>query len=268
MKRRLIIAAVLALSACIYTYRHEETGTRTWGAAGVERIVASTLNGRIDFVAGNDTLIVGTLTRYAYGRNRSDAEKAIANVTIIDSIVGPDLRVEARMPSAGVRPYGAFFTFTAPRSTAVDFETTNGSIAVTGAGAGVRAGTTNGDITLTGTEGAATVATTNGKVTLAGHRGSVTSATTNGTIRCDIAALDAAENATLSTTNSDIELFLPADVSATITAGNTTGTIRFLDFDYTYPTMPTDHHVVGRIGSGTSTITIQTTNGDITVRRR
>lgn len=268
MKRRLALALLLVLSACVYTYRYEEPETRSWPAAGITRIAATTVNGGITLTAAADTLITGNLTRYAYGRNRSDAERAIVNVTIEDTVVGPELRVIARMPSLGARPYGAIFVFSAPESTAAVLSTTNGAIAVTGTAGGVTAGTTNGAINLTSTRGPAELQTTNGAIRLDAHRGAVDAGTTNGAIRCDLAALDAAEHAILGTTNSDIELFLPADVSALIDASNTNGTIRFLDFSYTWETMPTDHHAVARIGSGTSTVTLTTTNGDITVRRR
>lgn len=109
--------------------------------------------------------------------------------------------------------------------------------------------------------------TTNGKLDVKVHSGAIEGTTTNGTIDCDLAVLAPAETATLETTNGDVTLLLPADVSAVIDVTNTSGIITVYDFTVIYE-VQTEHHVHGRIGSGASSITITTTNGNVVVRGR
>jgi DUF4097 and DUF4098 domain-containing protein YvlB len=263
---RRFLPAVLLVAACLYTYKFELPEPYTFPATGISALSAETKNGAITVTAAGDTTIAVDVLKYAYGRNKADAEKAIANVVFSDVIVGGELRLRADMPS-GPRPYGASLTIAARESTDLALSTTNGDISVSSTRGSIAASTTNGDVELTGTAGTATVSTTNGKLNVQVHSGAVEGTTTNGRVDCDLAALAPTESVGLATTNGGVTLLLPADVSAVIDATNTNGTITIYDFTVIYEQQTTTH-IRGRIGSGASTITITTTNGDITVRRR
>ncbi len=260
--------AILLLLGCIYTHRFDDTTTRSFTAVGLSRLSATTTNGAITVTAVTDTAITTTITRFAYGRSRDDAQRAIINVQVQDTIVGSELRIWSSQPAAGTRPYGASYAITSPPNLSLQLSTTNGSINVTGFNSTVTATTTNGTISLADNRGPAVISTTNSAIDISGQVGPVSASTTNGRIRCDIAGLTTAQAVLLETTNGDITLFLPADVSATIDARNTNGTIAFYDFNFTFDSLPTEHHVRAIIGSGSSPINLRTTDGNITVRRR
>jgi len=263
--RRLLPILLLAV-ACLYTYKLEVTETHTYNAAGITRLDAKTQNGAIHVTASTDTVITDSVYKYAYGRDRADAEEAIENVAYSDTVVGDELRMKVAMPS-GSRPYGASLTITAPESTDLSLSTTNGDVSVMNMLGDVGVGTTNGKVALTGTTGTASVSTTNGSIDVKVHSGAFYGATTNGAIDCDLAALRPTEAVGLSTTNGRVTLLLPDDVSALVEVTNTSGFITIYDFTVTYETQD-DHHVRARIGSGASEITIVTTNGDVVVRSR
>jgi hypothetical protein len=263
---RRFLPAVLLVAACLYTYKLEVPETHTYAAAGISRLNAETQSGAISVTAAADTTITVVVQKHAYGRDKADAEKAITNVVFSGTVTGDELRLKADMPS-GPRPYGASLTITARESTDLVLSTTNGDINVSNTVGDLSAGTTNGDVELTGTTGTADISTTNGKLNVRVHSGAIAGTTTNGTVDCDFAALGPTEDAELETTNGAVTLLLPADVSAVIDATNTNGTITIYDFTVVYE-VQTATHVRGRIGSGASSITITTTNGDITVRRR
>jgi DUF4097 and DUF4098 domain-containing protein YvlB len=252
--------------ACLYTYKLEVPETHTYAAAGTTRLDAKTRNGAISVTASPDTVIIDSVLKYAYGRDKADAEEAIENVVYSDTIVGDELRVKAELPS-GSRPYGASFTIIVPDSTALSLATTNGDVGVTNTVGDINAGTTNGNVELTGTTGTTSVSTTNGRIDVKVHSGAFYGATTNGAIDCDLAALGPTEDVGLATTNGKVTLLLPDDVSAVIEATNTDGLITIYDFTVTYETQD-EHHIRARIGSGASGITIVTTSGDIVVRSR
>jgi DUF4097 and DUF4098 domain-containing protein YvlB len=263
--RRFLPIPLLAV-ACLYTYKLEVPETHTYAAAGIGRINVTTQNGAVRVAESTATVIRIDVLKYAYGRNREDAEKAMANVVYSDTIVGSELRAKVETPS-GSRPYGASFTIAAPDSTNLTLSTTNGDVEVAGLVGNISATTTNGNVELTGTAGTASVSTTNGSLAVSVHSGPLYGATTNGTVDCELAALGPTEDVGLATTNGKVTLLLPDDVSALIDATNTNGFITIYDFTVVYESQ-TEHHIRGRIGSGASSITITTTNGDIVVRRR
>ena len=269
MKNRLLrfLPAVLVAVACLYTYKLEVPETYTYPAAGIAALSAATQNGTISVTTAADTTITVGVLKSAYGRNKADAEKAITNVAYSGTIIGDELRVKAEMPS-GSRPYGASFTITAPESTGLVLSTTNGSISVSNMVGAIDAGTTNGGIELTGTAGTTSLSTTNGALKVSVHRGGIEGTTTNGAVDCDLVELGPTDAVTLETTNGAVTLLLPADVSATIDATNTNASITVLDFAGVVYEVQEEHHVRARIGSGTSSVTIVTTNGGITVRAR
>jgi hypothetical protein len=263
--RRFLPIPLLAV-ACLYTYKLEIPETHTYAAVGIDGLNATTQNGAISVTGSPDAVITVDVMKHAYGRDQADAEKAIANVVYRDTIVGNELRIVTDMPG-GNRPYGASYTITAAESTDLSLSTTNGDIAVANMAGDINAGTSNGNVELTGTSGTASVSTTNGRLTVSVHRGPLYGATTNGAIDCDIAALGPNENVGLATTNGKVTLLLPEGISAVIEATNTNGILTIYDFTVTYDTQ-TEHYVKARIGSGASSITITTTNGDVVVRRR
>ena len=263
---RWLPAALLLAVACLYTYKLEKPETHTYPATGISALNAETHSGAISVTTSTDTVITVDVLRYAYGKNETDAEQAIVNVVFSDTIVGGELGVKAEMPS-GSRPYGANFTITAPESIALSLSTTNGSVSVANTVGDLNASTTNGSVELTGTSGTASVSSTNGSLAVSVHSGGIEGKTTNGAVDCDLAALGATDSVGLATTNGKVTLLLPENVSALIEATNTNGLITIYDYTVTYE-IQTEHHLRARIGSGASSITITTTNGDVTVRRR
>lgn len=268
--RRLLCLSLLA-AACLYTYRLDDSESHTYAAAGVNVLSASTRNGDITVTASpnTDDSVRVMVVKYAYGRDRADAEQTLRSLVFSDTVIGTELRelrVKESMPGSS-RPYGASFTITAPESIDLSLTTTNGDVTVQNMVGGIRATTTNGKVELTGTAGTASVSTTNGSLDARVHRGAFYGATTNGTVDCDLAALRPSENVGLATTNGKVTLLLPDDVSAVIEATNTNGFLTIYDFTVVYE-IQEEHHLRARIGSGASTVNITTTNGDVVVRRR
>jgi DUF4097 and DUF4098 domain-containing protein YvlB len=264
--RRRLAALVLLALACVYTFRLEQTETRSHSSDGIRHARFSTRTGNVAVEPGADSVISAVIRKQAYGRDSADAAQALTNIVVTEEVQGDQYRLSAEMPG-GNRNYGASIHATAPESTGLTIYTTNGNVTVAAFVAGVSAQTTNGHVELTGTAGDAALKTTNGHVTLAVHHGAVSVQTTNGPVDCDVAALGATEGVSLETTNGHVVLLLPADVSATVDVQTTNGQITFHDLDPVF-TVQTEDHVRATIGSGASTITVSTTNGDVRVKRR
>jgi hypothetical protein len=262
---RLALAVLLA-AACLYTYRSESVADHSWPAAGITAVDIATGNGAVTVAPATDTFITAKVTRVAWGKDKAEADKALENVVFTDTVDGTRLRMKVEMPS-GQRPYGANIDARVPSAVELNVQSTNGEISVAGITGAIAASTSNGAVNLTGTTGTASLSTTNGAVTVEVHSGPLYAGTTNGAVGCDIAALRATEDVGLATTNGRVTLLLPDDVSAIIDATTTNGLITIHDFTVVYQVQTRDH-VRGQIGSGASTVTITTTNGEVTIRRR
>ncbi|MBM3323360.1 DUF4097 domain-containing protein, partial [candidate division WOR-3 bacterium] len=75
------------------------------------------------------------------------------------------------------------------------------------------------------------------------------------------------ETVTIATTNGNVVLLLPADVSATVDLKTTDGTITIHGYDPVFEKQTKDH-IRAKLGSGASAVTVSTSNGDIRVASR
>ena len=266
LTKHLLLPLLLSV-ACLYTYKLEIPETRDWPASGITSISASTRSGHINVAASGSASIAATITRYCYGRNEADAKEAIENVVVKDTIEGSELNLWAEMPG-GRRSYGAYYDITAPDSVSLVLSTSNGSITLAGMTGGAHASTSNGDVNLLNTAGDMDLVTSNGGVAVQVHRGGISISTSNGAIECDLAELGPTESATLVTSNGKVTLCLPAGVSASFDAETSNGDIAITGFGYVEYEVSERTHKRGLIGSGSSSVTIATSNGDILIRAR
>lgn len=263
-----ILVAGCVKTAKSYDYKLELTETRTWSAAGISRIAATTMNGAISVSATQDTIITAEITRVCYGLDSIDAENHIDNVVVTDNISGGQLTLEAEMPSEHKRSYSASFDISTPESCYLVLTTINGTVSVTSMIAGADVTTTNGALSLSNTSGMMELETTNGAVTVQNHSGSVDIDAENGQIDCDLILLDTGESVELETANGNVMLSLPSDVSATFDALTTNGEVTVTGFALVNYSINEPTHKAGTIGSGDAIITIVTTNGNLTIRAR
>lgn len=268
MRNRLFLiggGAIFALT-CVLTYRLELPELHTKPAQLVSMLNVTSHNGAVTANTTADTLVAVLVTRYAYGRDSSDARRRVEQVVITDTLVGDSWMLNAEIPAA-TQPIGAVFDIQAPRTVDLNITTSNGKVTVNGFEADVGVVTTNSPVIFTGTKGDGTIITTNGKVTVQVHSGAMTVQTSNGEIDCDIAYLPATKSVQLTTTNAKVTLRLPPDVSALVTATTTNGTVVVTGYQVEYLEQSRSR-IRAKIGSGASTININTTNGDILIQSR
>ncbi len=232
-------------------YELEITETRTWPAGNITQVNARTENGGITVSATQDTLITAEITRKCMGEDSAEAAEYIDNIEITEDVSGGQVTLEADMPDDDDdRNYTADFDINAPESIYVTLETVNGTILVSNMAVG------------------ADVRVTNGSITTENLRRRIAALTVNGEIDCDMASLPAGETAGLATTNGEVTLSLPVDVSATFVAQTANGTVTITGFPSVTYTVNEANHKAGTIGTGDAEIAIAVVNGDITIRAR
>jgi hypothetical protein len=263
------LAVVALVGSCIYTYRLVvEDPTRTWDATKLTALEAVTTNGSIELEADFGASVRLDVTRVCYGRSRADAENYIDRIKVTDTIDSGRLKVEADMPASGGRNYGASFDGLVPADLDLDLHTSNGRVEVEDLKAEVRVRTSNGAVELNDTEGRADLRTSNAAVTLRAHHGPVQVENSNGAVSADIAELSTGENVQLETSNGNIEIRLPKEVSARFDATTSNGAVSVSGFDDVDYEVYEPTHKKGTIGSGACEIELKTSNGSIEIRAR
>lgn len=254
-KISLFILMIAVLATCgsddaELDYELELTENRSWSAVNLTELDATTVNGGINVLGTQDTLITVVIAKRCMGEDSADAASYINNIVITENISGGMLSLEADMPDDTARNYVCDFDFTAPPDIYLDLATVNGGVSVVDMVGGLDILVTNGSISTTNLEG------------------SIDGTTTNGTIDCDMALLGTSDSAVLRTTNGAVTLSLPANVSASFDAETTNGDVTVTGFTTINYTINETNHKAGTIGAGDAAITIDVTNGDITIEAR
>ena len=125
--------------------------------------------------------------------------------------------------------------------------------------------TVNGDVEAKGLNGFIALSTVNGSVdfsTSASGRAS----TVNGTIRGELGRSDWNDTLEFSTVNGSIQLTLPPDLSTDVKAQTVNGDIS-TDFPLTVTGRISRRRLEGTIGAGGRTLSLETVNGGITLKR-
>jgi len=153
-----------------------------------------------------------------------------------------------------------------PQGTDLDLSTSNGEVRVTGTTGRLEAKTTNGDIRVDQVKGRVDVATTNGEVRLTDVVGAASARTTNGSVVAEIRRLPPQGQVDLGTTNGNVEAYFDKDLRADLEAMTTNGQVS-VAFPITNRGVTTPRTIRGTIQGGGAKIVLQTTNGNVEVRR-
>ena len=274
MKKILVIVLLpLFLYACSSTDitdddgRAEKTETEDFASSGIERVEVRTENGSIEVSAWDENSIHVVFEMWATGLDKQDAENNLDDIDISISDTDSDvIYIDVDFPNREGIEYGCDVSVELPASLSMDLESSNGNIIVLKSKGGIECFTSNGDIRTEDTEGDAELKTSNGKVIVENHYGGLEGRTSNGEIDVDI-ILPESGRCILNTSNGFIDLSIPKDTSAEIQASTTNGGIEISGLDITIITMR-ETEFEGRMGDGSGSIDLETTNGSIFIKAR
>jgi hypothetical protein len=190
------------------------------------------------------------VTARVIARNAGSARAAadLAGSVEVQTTAG---RVQVEGPRSGLfrrSSWSVDLRIQVPTGTDLDLATTNGAIRVAGVGGAVSARSTNGALNLDGARGSVDARTTNGSVTVVvAGEGPV------------VGTVD------LRTTNGSIDVRLPPSVGARVEARTSNGRITS-DFPLEMEGRR-QNQAFGALGDGSGSVTLQTTNGTIRIRR-
>ncbi|HTG35833.1 MAG TPA: DUF4097 family beta strand repeat-containing protein [Thermoanaerobaculia bacterium] len=150
-----------------------------------------------------------------------------------------------------------------PRRIALDIESSNGAIAVTGTQGNAHLKSSNGGLSAREVSGDLSLDTTNGGITVARSAGSLKAETTNGAIDAELTELSRGD-LSLESTNGGIAVRLPRDARFSVDAATSNGGVRS-DFSVEGG-KPGKRSLKGEINGGGARLFIRTSNGSIAIR--
>lgn len=140
--------------------------------------------------------------------------------------------------------------------------TDNGAITIRNVAGDPELRSQNGRLAVSNVDGTVALSTNNGTIT-ARNIGAIGHATTsNGSIEVDVPSVS--DDVTVRTTNGAIDAALAQDLDATVSATTSNSPVQLHGLDLSERNGPTT--VSGTLGSGTHTLTFETSNGTIDLR--
>ena len=301
-----LAAAGAFLSSCVVgdwgdTGRFREDFHYSWPLDAGARVSLESQNGSGEISAWDKNTIDIAGTKYA-------SDQGLLRDVRIDISHSPDsVRIRTIAPEFFHGGAGASYTIHVPKRVLLDLiHTSNGSLRVDAVEGNVRMHTSNGGVHLTDVRGDAEIETSNGGIDIDNQDGSLRLHTSNGHIKTDsrggrfeaetsngsvearladlssswpvrvettnghidLAVDGKVPDMRMTTSNSAIELRLPASASARLIASTSHGDITS-DFDLTTHggTFSKDH-LEGDIGGGGRNVELSTSNSSIRIRKR
>lgn len=248
-------AALVLLAALLLGTALAATDRRDLDLRGVRNVDASTVNGSV-------TVTV----------DPSAAGVTIEHRGLVDyrvSVEGDTLRLEGRNRSFLCLNCEVSFRVRLPGPAALKLRTTNGNVTVSGRMDRVDAATTNGNVTTDGTGTAPLLlSSNNGRVGVQGAQAEVRARTTNGSVELNDVALPAGSQSRAQSVNGSVTVTGLATRAALVIDGHLThgGINVSLDgYDLSYPNTRSFRATTS--GDGAATLTLETVNGSLSIRR-
>lgn len=217
------------------------------------------VNGAVTFEAWDRSEVRIEAEKRVKAGSDEAARKLMSQIRIEVANTPSGLRIDTRLPKRGEEGgiiaqlfngsgdvnMAVSYKIHVPRQVALDIQSSNGAI------------------TVTGTEGNAQLKTSNGRITVAGLAGSLQAETSNGAIDAELTDL-ASGDLSLESSNGGIAVRLPRDARFSIDAATSNGGVRS-DFSVEGE-KPGRHSLKGDINGGGSRLFIRTSNGSVHIR--
>jgi len=215
------------------------------------RISLENVNGDIRVSGGGDRV-------HIVARKKAGKQEYLDELKIVVDATADYVRIETRHPKRD----GGWFNWGGDSSGSVSYELT--------VPADVELDTietVNGDVTIEAVDGKVKASTVNGGLEVNDLAGDVNLETVNGGIEAHFATLAGDQRVDVEAVNGRIELYLPADASARVTAETVNGSIDADDFGLEPDKGFVGRELSGDLGGGDARVSLETVNGSIKLKK-
>lgn len=229
----------------------QDEWTRSYEIEAGGRLEIVNVNGRITAEAGDGPTTVITAERIVRAATDEGARDLLSKIDMREETSSSRVRVEVRAPrTSGVGGHELRWTIRVPKGVNVDLRTVNGGVRLTGLNGEIRARATNGGVT--------------GKSLMAS---SLDASVTNGGIDIELDSMPARGAFDVKSVNGGINLTLPNDARADVTARCVNGGISVSGLELELEGEQSRRRVAGKLNGGGARVTVETTNGGVRIGR-
>jgi hypothetical protein len=243
----------------------DSTYILSFGLTGVTSFSPRTSNGSIE-LQGTTTDSIRVEVRYrVYAGTESAAREGLGLITVDSTLaLTGELGLWSEHPTEDSRDFQVSYVIALPADLPVDATTLNGAIDAEDMTSSLDVRSTNGTISVEDHQGQLLALTVNGGIDLENIDGSISAQTTNGSVEAEN-VLVGTNSVLIGTSNGSVELTIPANTSAALSAQCANGTVSITGLSVIY-TVNQANRKVGVIGDGDGVITLTAGNGNIAVR--
>jgi hypothetical protein len=256
----LILPVLLVASAgcdiAMADYREQESTEwrKTYELQPGGRVEISNINGKIDVRPGEGNRVEVFAKKVGKAASKEDAKAAIERIQIVENVSGGDIKIETKVD----RSDGGLFNHSSGQ---VEY------VVRVPPAAELKLSTVNGGVEIEGMTGRINAETTNGGVRAREISGTIEASTTNGGVEVDLAAVPSG-GVKLECTNGGIKLRLPSDAKASISARISNGGIDAEGLNVQARGESSRRRLDGDLNGGGPRISLEGTNGGISIRAR
>lgn len=265
----LVLAAGLSVTACdiqageggfslgVAAGKAQETWTRTYKLAPGSRLELINTNGKISAEPAEGDSVEVSGVRTAKASSDEAAKELLDKIEMREEVGVTSVRIEVRTPRlSGMSGHQVEWTIKVPKGVNVDLRTVNGGVRLKGLQGDIAAKTTNGGVSGTG------IISQNVQATAV-----------NGGIEIDFGApLGGDGKIEFETVNGGVEIGLPSESKATISARCVNGGVKVTDLDVKKDNegasdRESKRRLEGTLNGGGARVTLTTVNGGVTLRK-
>ena len=244
----------------------EQRETKTIPAGDYAHLELTNGNGNVavEGVKGEEIVLVAT--KKVKAKSEEEGQKRLNQIQIVLSEEKPNLRIVtdvSELPSKG--NWSVNYEVQLPMHMSLFARTSNGNIDVADLQEQAQVETSNGNVAAHRIGGAITARTTNGNVKLHDVEGAIEAKTTNGNVYGELCTFDTGKRTTLHSSNGNVQLDVPNDVSAKVVAATRNGNVH-CDLPISV-SLQRRNLMEGIVGSGEGEIELRTTNGNVKITR-
>ena len=225
----------------------EDEWTRRYDLAPDSRFALINVNGQITAEVSEGTAVEVVAERIARALDDASARELLGQIDIHEEVGDTSVGIEVRAPrTAGMTGHEVRWTVRVPKGVHVDLQTVNGGVRLDGLNGDIRARSTNGGVT-----GQALRPT------------SLEAGVTNGGVKIELAVAPESGTFALESVNGGVELSLPGDSKADVTARCVNGGINVSGLDLQLSGEQSRRRLDGQLNGGGARVSLSTTNGGV-----
>jgi DUF4097 and DUF4098 domain-containing protein YvlB len=243
-KAALILSSALVLASIpAFAAPYREEFHKTYPAANTVRLSLSNINGDVEITAWDRNEVQLDAVKTA------NTEEKLKEAEIRVEASQSDIHIETHYPShwTNNNPANVAYELHVPRSARLD-----------------KIDLVNGKLQIDGVKGEVRAASVNGSVTAHGLTGDVELSTVNGSVKSELMDLGNARRVKLSSVNGHVEIAMPKDANAHLSASTLNGSISS-DFHLNVHRGFVGQDLDTTLGSGTTRVELSNVNGGINI---